>query len=147
MKTCELPMSNTKNSPSAGATDRGINPVLQPHTLQRYLQLWSKRTIQSTLYRSRIPGGFVVKAAAQPAESNCWLVQPEKNDWLFAWEQCTVTNTPSEKLSPVDAHWNCVLGCSTVVVPPDGQMDNQNHLKCVVALHLPQKYMEGSKKL
>jgi len=147
MKTWELPMSNSENSPSAGATDRSIYPEFQPHTLQRYLQLWSKRTIHSTFYRSRNAVGFIIKAAAQPAESNCWLVQPDKNDYLFAWQQCTVTNTPSEELSSVDVHWDCVLVCATVVVPPEGQMDKQKRLKGIAALQVPQKYMERSKKL
>ena len=79
-----------------------------------------KRTIQSTLYRSRIAGGSIIKAAAQPAESNCWLVQSDKKDWRFAWQQCTVTNTPSEELSLVVVYWACVLVCATVVVPSEG---------------------------
>ena len=105
------------------------------------------RTIQSTLYGSRIAGGSIIKAAAQPAESNCWLVQSDKNDWLFAWQQSTVSNTPSEELSPVGVHWDCVLMCATVVVPSEGQIDQQNRLKGNVALHVPLKYMEWSKKL
>ena len=106
-----------------------------------------KTETQSTIYRSRIAGASIIKAAGQPAESNCWLVQTDKKDLRVAWQQCTVTITSSEELSTFDVHWDCVLGCATVVVPSEGQLDHQNCLKGNVALHVPQKYMERSKNL
>jgi hypothetical protein len=66
---CRPPTSRPENSPSAGATDRGLNPEHQLHALQRYLQFRSKQTDQSTLYRWRTARGFIIKAVAQPAES------------------------------------------------------------------------------
>jgi hypothetical protein len=46
-------------------------PQYQVYTLQIKLELWSKQTIQPTLYRLSIAGNFTTKVAVQPAPPKC----------------------------------------------------------------------------